>query len=344
MKKILSIFSLIFSCFFFGCATTYLTRYETHLLNSDPKTLHFKDDKFEFSFEPVPNGIYFMIKNLTDDPAILDWDRSYFIEPNGNSSKLLNVDLIEENSETASKAKYESILPPGADFGRFTTSALRVAKFIKVDSRYFTIGNMTFHHTNMNTFYNYGRYWPEKYSGTQIETYKRIKDYVLNNNKMGVGFSIKTKDTVLNYKFDFRIHKVSVFKTDRKENRPRKTSLFSMSDTNNWDMVREGTIRIGKGIDAAGYRKIVVEYDIDTYNKMIALGVGKEINIVVRMSPDRIQGTLEPMNDNEFNKLPLDNSWYLLDNQGLRFKIIEKEKAENIITLKVRGQHKWVQE
>lgn len=155
--------------------------------------------------------------------------------------------------------------------------------------------------------------------------------------------SVLTKDTEHFYRFDFRIHKVSVFETEPKDNRPRKTSLFSMSDADNWDMAREGAIIMGKGTDAAGYRKIMVRYDNHSYDKMIALNSGQETNIVVKTSPDGIQDTLEPMNDNEFNKLSLDNHWYFLDNRGLRFKILEKEKTENIIKLKVRCL-RWIQE
>src|SRR5271169_2818751 len=103
----------------FGCVS-YRTLYDTYLLNSDPpKSLQFKDNNFEFVFQPVENGIWFQVKNLNEKPAFLEWDRSYFIEPSGNSYKALNTDLVNENSETKIKEKYESILPPNAIFQRF---------------------------------------------------------------------------------------------------------------------------------------------------------------------------------------------------------------------------------
>ena len=193
MRKYTLLSVVIIYVFLSGCASSYLTRYtryESYLLNSEPpETLQFNDDNFEFGFIPVPNGVYFRIINLNSKPAFLEWDRCYFIEPGGNSAKALNTDLLEENSETMAKAKYESILPPNGLFSRFTSSALNVAKFKNITVKEFNNYFMYFLNTkvvsNANEIDNYflngkvvsvevekffkiSRYWP-KYQGPACE-------------------------------------------------------------------------------------------------------------------------------------------------------------------------------
>jgi hypothetical protein len=263
MKKFVNIFCL---CVFAGCSS-HLTRYDTYLLNTEPKTLQFKDDKFEFGFLPVPNGIHFKIYNLTNTPAILQWDMCYFIEPDGNSSKALNIDLLGENIETIEKAKYESILPPNGKFARFTTSALNAPEYKKWSAAEINVqfAEVSFLYAGKYRFYNYGRYWPEYkpkdsvYRGNPrteirkrlyekdaydtITVYdsihidkglERIKNYVLNHNKMGLGLSIKIRDTILDYRFDFRFKEVCVFKKPVSKKEEPKVMKCSSED-NGWE-------------------------------------------------------------------------------------------------------------
>jgi hypothetical protein len=234
MRKYTLLIFVFINCLLSGCVS-YITRYDTYLLNSDPpKTLHFSDDKFEFNFIPVPNGVYFKINNLNSKPAFLEWDRCYFIEPNGNSSKSLNTDLIEENTETMEKAKYESILPPQGSFSRFTTSAKNITVFKNVSINVKEIDHYFFNFqlivrlkdissiVSEKKFFEIGRYWPE-YEGPGNKTMIylqppkdsnliKITEYIKYNDNMGLGLGIKLNDTILDYRFDFHINKVTIFK------------------------------------------------------------------------------------------------------------------------------------
>jgi len=183
------------------------------------------------------NGVYFSIKNLNSKPAFLEWDRCYFIDPAGNSSKALNVDLLQENSETVQKAKYESPIPANGSFGRFTSSALNLSKFQQLNinsiNSYLFNAKINIVQTDMKTFYNFGKYWPDYEEGndTNIEIRMRkgmekISVYIPNNNNMGLGLGIKLNDSIMDYKFDFRFKKVTIYKDS--------TILKSASEANGW--------------------------------------------------------------------------------------------------------------
>ena len=220
----------------------YVIQYNTHLLNAEPKSLVYKDTLFEFEFYPVPNGVYFNITNLSNVPAILEWDRCYFIEPSGNPSRALNVDGgISEDTHMYEGARNESVIPPHSSFGRFTTSALNVQKFTKSESYYYRFSkSIVYSSTTFYNFYNYGRYWPD-YIGPTFEPADSLhkKDialpgiigYVRRNNNMGVGFHIRLKDTVVDYKFDFKIDKISIYKV--RDTVASELAFYSV-DTSDW--------------------------------------------------------------------------------------------------------------
>ena len=206
---------VIIFVFLLSCASNYRIVYETYLSQSPTKSLTYEDERFQFQFEPVANGVFFKIKNITQTPATLLWDKSYFVAPDNNSSKLLNTDVMFEEEETKLKAKYESILPPSANFSRFTTSALNVGKFTSVKNKgmsyymnifgadIFTI----YKNTDYATFISFGRYWPDingNLSKSKLNAkLKKVKEYVRNNNNMAIGFSIQLNEDLYNYKFDF---------------------------------------------------------------------------------------------------------------------------------------------
>jgi len=251
MNKKSILFLLIFIVA--SCATQYRVVYDTYLEKSDNKSLTFQDENFYFEFLPVPNGVYFKIKNLTTKPAVLIWDRSYFIEPDNNSYKLLNTDILHEEEETRRKTKYESMLPPGAFFSRFTTSAVNVDKFLSIKNKkvssYFEIYNIDFLTTSTEveyqTFLSYGRYWPEigKIKTSKLDKeLNRIKQYVLTNNSMGIGFGIKSEENILDYKFDFKFKRVTVHKVKQEGGTtftPEVTEKLelkaAMDESNGWE-------------------------------------------------------------------------------------------------------------
>lgn len=92
-----------------SCSVNYELSYDTYLENSEPKGLRFQDDSFIFNFIPVSNGIFFSINNLTDTTAFLIWDKSYFIEPDGNSYKAINLDLLKVEDEIVHKELNEEL-------------------------------------------------------------------------------------------------------------------------------------------------------------------------------------------------------------------------------------------
>jgi hypothetical protein len=224
-----------------GCTPFhYTTEYNTHLLNSDPQSLVYKDTLFVFKFNPVPNGIYFNITNLSNVPAMLVWNSCYFIDPTGNPSRALNIDGIIEDTRTREMATNESVIPPLGSFGRFTTSALNVQAIKESDSYYFFYQSSGFSHTIYNSFYDFGRYWPD-YNGPAFEpadslhendiALPNISSYVRNNNNLGVGFCIRVNDTTINYKFDFKIDKIAIYKV--RDTAASELTFYSV-DTSDW--------------------------------------------------------------------------------------------------------------
>lgn len=247
MRNLTLLVILSVICIVSGCAARYRMNYHTYLLGSEPKSLQFKDDKFAFEFAPLPNGIWFEIANLSEVPGFLVWDRCYFIEPGGNSSKALNVDLLEENVATRDKAIYESILPPNAIFARFTTSALNIEEFSSLRSsqitNYFLRATTSF--SEVNKFYNFGRYWPEflpvywdsvsrreTTSSLRQSTFTDISSYVANNDRMGLGLCIRLNDNFNDYRFDFRFDRIEVYKIKGKK--AKLIGSASKSDSWKW--------------------------------------------------------------------------------------------------------------
>ena len=224
-----------------GCTSFhYSIEYKTHLLNSEPKSLVYRDSLFAFEFYPVPNGLYFNITNLSNVKATLVWNSCYFIDPTGNPSRALNIDGIIEDTRTREMANNQSVIPPHSSFGRFTTSALNVQAITECTGYYHFYKYSGYSFTTLNTFFRYGRYWPD-YEGPVYEpadslhkkdiALPKISSYVRKNNNMGIGFCIRVRDTTVDYKFDFRIDRIAIYRV-----RDTTTSelAFYAVDTTNW--------------------------------------------------------------------------------------------------------------
>jgi hypothetical protein len=222
-------------------SVSYLTEYSTHLLNSDPKSLGYKDSLFVFEFHPVPNGLYFNITNLSNVPATLEWDRCYFIDPSGNPSRALNVDGgMREDTRTHELPTNISIIPPQTSFGRFTTSALNVEVIRESNTEYYVYKKWGYSTTTYNTFYQYGHYWPvyrgpEYKASDTLHTNDTVLPYISKylkiNNRMGVGFCIRIRDTTYDYKFDFKIDKIAIYKVQ--DTTTSELAFYSV-DTSDW--------------------------------------------------------------------------------------------------------------
>ena len=207
-----------------SCNTTYYYQYETYLKNSSEQKLEFEDEQFKFNFLPRPDGIIFLIINKTDKPAYLIWDKSYFIEPSGNSVKALNTDLLDSSLKVAIKENQESILPQQAKFCRFTTAITNYQniRYDQVNSLTSTYQKNNLSLTNVSgtvTTYDYNislNYWPVSRSTTvdfvdgNNSEGKELINYIKNNDNMGLGLLIKHDTKIYDYRFDFKFKRVNV--------------------------------------------------------------------------------------------------------------------------------------
>ena len=128
-----------------------------------------------------------------------------------------------EEDKTFEKAKYESVLPPGANFIRFTTSSLNLKKFTQLSEnqriKFLNINNIDAIDINSITeyqeFYEFERYWYDIGMAFKDELPTKLdelRNYVVNNNNMGLGFGIQINGDNLEYKFDFKFKMVSVYR------------------------------------------------------------------------------------------------------------------------------------
>lgn len=230
-KAIIILFLLI------GCEPIWVIDYTTIIDSDKANNNVYKDNNFEFIFYTVPNGIYFKIKNLTNKTAKLIWDESYFIWPDGNTFKPLNTDLLETEENLISKHDYQSTIPSHGNFARFTTAATKLDKFkvyksTEIQNIFATINEYrdniniktsqnTYKITKEEEFYNTENYWPTileiNHQYTTDDNYVNdvlinLTNELLNNNNLGLGLMIKLDDKLLEYKFDFKISSISIYK------------------------------------------------------------------------------------------------------------------------------------
>jgi hypothetical protein len=201
-----------------------MNSYHTYLDGSPNESLNFKDSIISISFDPRSNGIYFDVENLTKNNLYLIWDKSYFIEPSGNSSKTLNTDILETNSTIRDKENNESVIPQGGHFKRFTCSAKNVSLFSVYNSLTFynEVSKTTNTYADYSKFYQTGSYW---YLGSKRDyeskgdipnidkqEISKITNFIKNNDNLGFGITIRNKQDIIEYNFKFPINKVQVSK------------------------------------------------------------------------------------------------------------------------------------
>ena len=205
-----------------SCSVSYLVSYQAYIENSPKESLQYSDSTIKVTFNPIINGVVFDIENLTQNNLFLIWDKSYFIEPTGNSTKLLNTDLFETAPEIKDKENYESILPKNGHFIRFTCSANNTTAFSKIYSTSFY--NAVTHTITTNTDYSKeyltAKYW---YPGSESSystkrdiarfdnfEIKTVQDFIKNHDKLGLGFTIRNKDKEVEYHFRLPIKKAII--------------------------------------------------------------------------------------------------------------------------------------
>lgn len=207
-----------------GCKISYLVSYENYIEGTADESLQYSDSTIKITFIPRPNGIAFDIENLTKNNLYLIWDKSYFIEPNGSSSKPLNTDILETNSAIREKENYESVIPQKAHFSRFTSAATKLSEFSIYNSLslYDETSKSISTTTEYSKFYSTGKYW---YTGSKRsystkseipnldkQEITTVKKYITNNDNLAVGFTIKNKEQEKEYHFKFPIKKAIISK------------------------------------------------------------------------------------------------------------------------------------
>lgn len=214
----------LISLIFASCKVSYLVSYQTDLENSPNESLQFKDSIISVSFIPIPNGILFDIENLSKNNLYLIWDRSYFIEPSGSSSKLLNTDILETNSAIRDKENYESVIPKGAHFNRFTSPANKISLFSMYTSTslYNEVTKTITSYADYSQLYLTSTYWnlsskmqynsKKEIPGIDKVEIATIQKFIIYNNKLAVCFTIKNKEKEIEYHFRFPIKKVEISK------------------------------------------------------------------------------------------------------------------------------------
>jgi hypothetical protein len=210
---------LFSSCYTTGFEYYYNTRLENHSPQND---LNYSDSLFNFQFLPVPNGIYFTITNNTKESVSIDWDNSYFTEPSGNTYKALNSDFIGLSNELALKQTNTTIIPPKGKVSRFTTSNKNLSSFsIYTDNNlFYSALNRVSTYSSISRYDKFvkaGNYWPiyQPYYGEMTQsqmdssvcksqTFEIVKDYMKNNDNLGLGIKVNYKATSKNYDFKFK--------------------------------------------------------------------------------------------------------------------------------------------
>jgi hypothetical protein len=225
-----SVFIGLIVLIFISCSTTYKVSYETYLKESPNKELKYSDDKFDFAFIPVANGIWFTIKNNTDKNAYLVWDKTYFIDPTGNSFKALDYDAVLVTEEVARKENNESPIPAKSSFARFTTPNTNLKKFQEFNTvtvtNFFT--DYTYSNTFTSEFFDAGAYWPATYFKDDENPYSddeyldikcgELKNTIMKDNNLGLGLYIKQNDAFYEYRFDFKVNQINIYEVKEKRN------------------------------------------------------------------------------------------------------------------------------
>lgn len=92
-------------------------------------TFAFRDRDLSFSFRPSPNALYFGVENLQGRPVQIDWDRSTFYDPDGQTTKVAHsttrwrdrfsnqalTQVMSQQRYTDYVFSMEDLLDPGAD-------------------------------------------------------------------------------------------------------------------------------------------------------------------------------------------------------------------------------------
>ncbi|MCE1189219.1 MAG: hypothetical protein LWX56_08750 [Ignavibacteria bacterium] len=283
MKNIVFLQILFFSfLFFIGCGPkieTYHVSFLTCLKNCQNCSLERKDSLLSFKFIPVPNGLWMRIYNLSDEIIKIDWDNSFFIPPNGNSTKAANTDLLYMKDELLSKSSNFTLIPNGAYVERFTTSVTEIEEIRKTFSESSELSNLTqsvssifsklstialerevvfdenakhrmidYKYSSIDSqimekkLFTYHPFWETEISSPDDllgDKAAKIKDFIEQNNSLGLGLSVIKGMKQYTYRFDFEVMGYGLFVKIHNKMSPNfgKDSLAYFANRNDlWEL------------------------------------------------------------------------------------------------------------
>ena len=112
-----------------GCSTLYEVSYGMTLDgHAKGDALCVEKDELHFRFYPTPAGVAFELENKSDEDAILDWTKSYFVAPDGTSSKPLQTETLVMGGNASNAPVDRVIVPRDSVCRRFTALSSRAGE------------------------------------------------------------------------------------------------------------------------------------------------------------------------------------------------------------------------
>jgi len=109
-----------------GCSTLYEVGYGMTLEgHAKGGALSVEKDDLHFRFYPTPAGVAFALENKGDEDAILDWTQSYFVAPDGTSSKPLQTETLVMGGNASNAPVDRVIVPRDSVYRKFTALSSR---------------------------------------------------------------------------------------------------------------------------------------------------------------------------------------------------------------------------
>jgi|GEM_PF-1714516 hypothetical protein len=122
------VLALIAACFA-SCSTLYEVGYGMTLEgHAKGDALAVEKDDLHFRFYPTPAGVAFALENKGDEDAVLDWTQSYFVAPDGTSSKPLQTETLVMGGNASSAPVDRVIVPRDSVYRKFTALSSRAGE------------------------------------------------------------------------------------------------------------------------------------------------------------------------------------------------------------------------
>tara|TARA_Y100001978_G_scaffold196334_1_gene205764 strand:- start:63 stop:995 length:933 start_codon:yes stop_codon:yes gene_type:complete len=220
MKK--TYLSLFIICILaIGCKTaTYIYALDASIT----KTNRTDSDSLDFDFKIAGNGLWFNIKNNTNSNSFLLWEESYITLPSGNSFKMFNPDMLEENvldKNIALKSQNTGIIPAHKSYSRFSSSISSLGKVTNIVSYNWDYYNFFYSYSSLakNSFTT--QYWPLNFTNqTRASDELSLQEntsIIFSNPALAAGFTIEQNGLKKELHFDFRVDTVKLFQLSKSQ-------------------------------------------------------------------------------------------------------------------------------